>query len=500
MVPVTEVLSPWEYAARAFEPDAARRRWPTPGHLARYLDHRIVQTPALDLIDQALADLAATPDGRLIITMAPQEGKSERVAKWFPLRQLIANPDLRIITASYGQSLANRNGRKIRNLIETHPELGLRIASDNGAVADWTIDGRDGGVYSVGIGGPIAGRPADLLIIDDPIKSRAEADSEVYRQRVWDWWTDDASARLAPGAAVVLIQTRWHADDLAGRLLAEQDSPWQLLNIPAQANHDPSKGETDVLGREPGQFMVSARGRTRSQWEMRKRTAGSRAWAALYQGSPTVGTGSFFKRDTWRWYEQPLWLVRDDGAYVTTAFDQVIQSWDMTFKATKGTDFVCGQVWGRRGVHAYLLDLVVRRMNFPETCRSVAALSAKWPQSTMKLIEDKANGPAVIAALSNTVGGMVPEEPHGGKEARAAAVTPLVEAGNVWLPVPALAPWVQGFVDEAADFPTGKHNDQVDAMTQALRRLLLQPLFDGDLILTMEDLDDELADFGSYIP
>jgi hypothetical protein len=138
------------------------------------------------------------------------------------------------------------------------------------------------------------------MVIDDPIKDRREADSETYRQAVWDWWTDVASTRLAPGAPVVLILTRWHEDDLAGRLLAAEDGHlWKVLRIPAQADHDPEKGETDPLGREPGEFLESARGRTAAQWEAIKTRVGSRTWNALYQGRPTSAEGNMFKRDHW---------------------------------------------------------------------------------------------------------------------------------------------------------------------------------------------------------
>jgi predicted phage terminase large subunit-like protein len=312
---------------------------------------------------------------------------------------------------------------------------------------------------------------------------------------VWDWWTDVASTRLAPGAQVVLILTRWHEDDLAGRLLAAEDGHlWRVVRIPAQADHDPAKGETDPLGREPGEFLESARGRTPNQWRAIKTRVGSRSWAALYQGSPSSAAGTIFKRDDWQTYDAPLWIVRGDGCCVVTNADDLLISWDMTFKGTEGTDFVAGQVWMRRGADAYLLDQVHARMDFPETQRKVRALAAKWPQAVLKLIEDKANGSAIIASLNHTVGGMVPVEPEGGKEARAAAVSPLVEAGNVHLPSPELAPWVDDFIEEAAAFPTGADDDQVDAMTQALNRLILQPLLAGDIV-TDGDLDDELADF-----
>lgn len=431
-------------------------------------------------------------------TMLPTHN-STRVARDFVLAALIDDPDRRVVVASYNQSLANRNGRSIRRLIQGHPELGLQIAPDNGAANDWSISGRDGGVFSVGVGGGLAGRPADLLIIDDPIKDRKEADSEAFRSQVWDWWTDVASARLAPGAPVVIIMTRWHEKDLAGRLLAEPDSPWRCLNIPAQADHDPAKGQTDPLGRQPGEFMVSARRRSTAQWEERKRAAGPRSWQALYQGRPSPPGGRIFHRGTWRYYDIPLWLVREDGSRIVTGMDDLIQSWDMTFKDSNGADYVVGQVWARRGAEAYLLDQVRGRWDFPETCRQFVALTARWPQALLKLIEDKANGPAVIAALRHQVPGIVPEEPHGSKIARAEAVSPFTAAKNVFLPAPELAPWVGDFVEEAAGFPTAEHDDQVDAATQALNRILLQPLTAGQIV-TAEQLEPDLADFGAYVP
>ncbi|WP_224279117.1 phage terminase large subunit [Nocardioides lacusdianchii] len=509
MTTTSDPLNVWEHAARAFElraPDPVRDKadedsWRTPGTLAKRLNPATVQTPALDCVDAALERVRNTPDGRLIITMPPQEGKSTRVAKDFVLHDLKQRPWTRIVGASYGQGLANRNGRSIRNTIKSNPELGMTLAVDNGSASEWQLDGRDGGLVSVGIGAGLTGRPADLMVIDDPIKDRKEADSEVYRQAVWDWWTDVASTRLAPGAPVVVILTRWHEDDFAGRLLAAEDGHlWEVLNIPAQADHDPEKGETDPLGRAPGEFLESARGRTPAQWEAIRTRVGTRTWNALYQGRPSSAEGSMFKRDWWQRYDQLPWVQREDGARVIVGhFDELLISWDMTFKKTEGTDYVAGHVWMRRGADAFLLDRMHGRMDFVDTLAAFKALAARWPQAVLKLVEDKANGPAVISMLARTVPGIVPVEPDGGKEARAAAVSPLVEARNVWLPDSELAPWADDVIEEAAGFPTAAHDDDVDAMSQALNRLILQPLLEGGIV-TAEDLDEELADFGSYVP
>ncbi|MEU8158029.1 phage terminase large subunit [Micromonospora sp. NPDC048986] len=435
--------------------------------------------------------------------MPPQEGKSTRVTKIGPLWALTKNPNRRIVVVSYSADLANEFGRDIRSHITNNQgqdgtlDLGLRIAPDNGSVSSWRIAGHRGGVRSIGLSGGITGRPADWLFIDDPIANRERAESEAYRRQAKSFWTSTGSTRLAPGAPVVLILTRWHEDDLAGWLLGREDGHrWRVINIPAQADHNPAKGEVDPLGREPGEYMRSARinertglPRSTAEWEQVRIQAGSRDWQALYQGHPSPPEGGMLKRDWWQFYEQPQWLERPDGSRIAHSFDEILTSWDMTFKDTDGTDYVCGQVWARRGAHAYLLDQVHRRMTFVETCQAVRMLAARWPQSAAKLVEDKANGTAVINFLSRTVPGLIPVEPDGSKSARAAAVSPFIEAGNVFLPAPELAPWVDDVIEEAAAFPNGAHDDRVDAMSQALNRLLLNPLLLGDDVYVDEEDD-----------
>lgn len=450
--------------------------WPTPGDLAKALDARTVQTPALELIDSALADIAAhLRDGRrLIISMPPQEGKSQRASRRFPTWLLTRNRDLRIAIASYEHRTARRWGRDIRNDIAANPQLGLSVAKDSSAADEWTLEGHAGGVYAVGIGGALTGRPVDLLIIDDPIKDREQADSAVYRDRVWDWWTDVAVGRLAPGAPVVLILTRWHEDDLAGRLLAADDGHlWQVINIPALADHRPETGQTDLLGRKPGQWLKSARGRTDAQWEAIRISVGARTFTALYQGRPSPESGDVLLRDWWRRYTVPPWSQQPDGSY-SVAEGTLLQSWDMAFKDTKSSDFVVGQVWAHHSAQALLVDQVRARLSFTDTIAAFTRMCERWPQSAAKLVEDKANGTAVIDSLRLKIPGIVAVNPTESKYARAQAVAPFVEAGNALIPDPGVALFdVEGFVEECAAFPNAAHDDQVDAMSQALSRLLV---------------------------
>lgn len=445
-----------------------RHIYPTPGDLAHALDPRTVRTPALDLIDAELIRATTTPDARLIISMPPQEGKSTRVARAFPLWLLTQRPDTRIVIGSYGVSLARGHGRWIRDRLTQHPTLGITPAPGNSAVDNWRIakiDGStaEGGVLSVGVGSGLTGNPADCVIIDDPHRDRKAADSEHQRDAVWEWWTDTVSTRLAPGAPVIVILTRWHQDDLAGRLLAAEDGHlWRVINIPAQAE------KSDPLGRAPGEYLTSARRdrhgrpRTDAQWDAIKTRVGTRTWTALYQGRPSPAAGGVLQRDWWSYWWQPPPL---NG--------RVIQSWDMAFKGKPSSDFVVGQVWIQDGADLYLLDQVRGRWAFTETVAQVKQLRERWPMTTATLVEDKANGTAVIDQLRHTIPGLVPIEPEGGKLARTSAISPYVEAGNIHLPHPSRYPWVNDLIEEAAGFPNASHDDQVDALSQAVTWLLV---------------------------
>lgn len=494
----------FEMVATRLAPNLRKRPWPTPGAMAKALDRTTIQTPALELIDERLADVAVGTIERLQVNMPPQEGKSQRVTVWFVLWLLHRDPNLRIAIVSNGFDLAKQFGEQIRDLLKAHPELGLRLSSSTQAKHEFKLVGYRGGVVCVGVEGSLTGRPVDVLIIDDPYKDDKQADSKAWRQTVRDFWRSVALTRLAPSAPVVIVQTRWRQDDLSGWLLEEFPEEWNRLNIAAEAvdssklpEDDPDYGMPDPLGRAPGEFMESARRRTPSDWVKKRREVGSRGWTAMYLGRPSPTEGGIFKRDWWQRYDINPWIERPDGSRVVTGFDDLIQSWDLSFKDTKDSDFVVGQVWGRRGVNCYLLDQVRGQWDFVETCNQLEQLSSRWPQTVLKVVEDKANGPAVIAALQKTVPGIIPEVPQGSKVARASAVSPLVEARNVWLP--RTAPWVGGFIEEHAGFPSATNDDQVDGTSQALNRLVLQPLLDGD-IFTAEDLYDEVAEFGAYVP
>lgn len=393
-----------------------------------------------------------------MVFMPPRHGKSELVSRYFPAWYIGTFPDNRIILASYEADFAASWGRKSRDLLEEHgPSLfGVKVSSDSSAASRWDIEGHEGGMTTAGVRGPITGKGAHIAIIDDPVKNDQEAMSQTYRDATWDWYRATFSTRIQDDGAFILVMTRWHEDDLAGRLLkaqAEGGDKWEVLSLPALAE------ENDALGREPGAALCHELF-TEHTLERTKIRLGSYWWGALYQQYPSPAEGGIIKRGWWKFYKQ-----------APAKFDEVIQSWDCAFKDLSTSDYVVGQVWGRVAADKYLLDQVRAKMDFPATIAAVRSLSAKWPAARAKLVEDKANGPAVIATLKREISGLIAVEPEGGKVVRAQAVSPDIEAGNVYLPDSSIAPWIHDFIEECSAFPNGAHDDQVDAMSQALNRL-----------------------------
>jgi predicted phage terminase large subunit-like protein len=426
-----------------------------------------VRTAALRRIAEELERAYRTPGARLIISMPPQEGKTS-LSRASIARHLAIHPSTRVVFGSYALSLARKHGRAVRDAVRAHPELGLRIRRTHDQMTDWAIDHSGGGVLSVGTTGGLSGAPADLLVIDDPIKDAVAADSEDQRENLWDWWTKVALARLAPGAPVVLIMTRWHEDDLVGRILAAPDAArWRVLNISALA------GDDDPLGRAPGQWLVSARGRTVAEWEAIRVQAGVRAFEALYQGAPTAAGGVVFPASGWlTWDELPI-TIRADGTHHLEGCTGMLQSWDMTFDDTAGADYVVGQTWAQIGMRAYLVDQYRERADYPATRAAVIATRRKWPQTGPVLVEKAANGAAILSSLRQVIPGLLPVSPTRSKVVRARAVAPFVEAHNVVLPSVAARSWAHALRAELDRFPGVAHDDQTDALSQALARIYL---------------------------
>lgn len=473
--------SPWELAARHFEKTS--ETFASPLDMAVALDPRVERSADLDLINDKLVKLHENPGSRLIVSMAPQRGKSTLCSHWFPVWSLTQRPVMRVTLASYQHNIARTFGRKVRDTFVNHSDrLGLQVRSDMSAQDEWELETHGGGMYSTGVGGSLTSKPSDLMIIDDPTRGHQEANSPTYQERTYEWYTGTALSRLATGkneASIVIVLTRWSDKDLAGQVMSAEPDEWEFIRIPAQADHNPDEGETDPLGREPGEWLQDVRGTTAEQWERRKKASGPYTWSALYQGKPTPPEGGIFPRDL-PTYEQPLWIPQRDGSMHVPGAGrmdtEIIQSWDLTFKDTQSSDYVVGQVWLRVGATVYLLDQVRGRMDFNRSVQAVQDLSAKWPEAAAKFVEDKANGTAVMNSLQQKIAGLIPVEPDGGKEARAHAVSPFFHAGNVHLPDVSLLPNVHDLRDEMINFPNASHDDTVDAMTQAVNQLLLKPI------------------------
>ena len=493
--------SVWELAARHFDKTAPD--YASPLDLAQALDPRVQRSADLEVINEALVRTFNTPDSRLIVSMPPQRGKSELCSHWFPVWALSQHPDARITLASYQAQIAQTFGRKVRDEFITHSDrLGLSVRHDVSSQKEWQLDGYNGGMFTAGVGGSLTSKPSDLMIIDDPVKGHAEANSKAYQERTWSWYTGTALSRLATGAKgapIVMVLTRWSEKDLAGQVMAHEPGEWEFIRIPAQADHDPSKGETDPLGRAPGEWMRDVRGTTDAQWEKRKAASGPYTWAALYQGRPAPPEGGVFPRDIPD-YEAPMWTEDINGTRRVPGVGErpdheLIQSWDLSVKDTPTADYTVGQVWLRVGGNAYLLDQVRGRMDFNRQVRAIEELSAKWPQAGAKFVEDKATGPALINVLKGRLPGLIPVNPDGGKVVRAHAVSPFLHSGNVFLPKPALLANVKDLRDELVNFPNSTHDDTIDALTQALNQLLLNPITRRGNLLDEVDPSDWRTDY-----
>lgn len=467
---------PTSPAGQALELDEGYQVVP---HLA-YLSERL---------QAAVADVERGISRKLLVAMPPRHGKTEMVSVYLPLWLLRRNHKLKVGIISHSPNLAAVWGRRIRRMVERHgAQLGLSIAPDAGAVSEWeTPEG--GGVTSRSIGQALAGVGFNVLIIDDPTRDFAAAHSSAARQSVWEWYTANATTRLEPPSLVIVVQTRWHQDDLTGRLLSHDHEgdpeEWEQIIIPAIAETD------DVLGREVGEPLRSplvpeeTREQAVARFTQIKRDVGSYTWAALYQQSPSPAQGAIFNIGWWRYWTLDPAKATEDGRVRLIDADllrrgRVIDSWDATFKDTASSDYVVGQRWARVGPDRFLLAQSRDRRSFVATIAEMrdfftAGLGALLAHT--HLIEDKANGPAIISVLNEEVSGLKPVNPRGSKEARARAITPEIESGHVYLPLPPAAgvpgefAWVHDFLAEARSFPTGEHDDMIDAMSQALDEL-----------------------------
>lgn len=424
-----------------------------------------------DALDQFILDIEAGKRPILVLQSPPQTGKSEIVSRRLPAFLLGKHPEWRIGAASYSDDWAHSLAQDVRRILASPEHQWLWPAPEAkrpfalSRIGEFTAPGGIGSYFAVGIGAGLTGRSLDVGIIDDPTRDSKEALSETVKETHWNWYQSVFSTRLGERSGQIIMATSWALDDLPSRILEHfRGNPrlthlrFPAINVPGDTGYNPDLPQGPLCPEFRSlEFLEQQRALCSEYW-----------WAALYQQSPRPLGGNVFKSEGLQHYAS-----KD----LPTRFDKIINSWDCTFKDTDGTDFVVGQVWGKCGANSYLLDQVRARMSFSETVKHVVELREKWPDTREILIEDKANGPAVIDVLKAQVPGLIPIEPDGSKLARAHAVTWVWEAKNVWTPYPQITRWMPAFENEILSFPASANDDQVDAMTQALRRLY--PLYSG---------------------
>ncbi len=595
---------------------AKPRRWASPLDMAQELDPTVVRTPALELINQKLVDLADGRESRLMVAVSPQEGKSTLCSKWFPLFMLVNDPTLRVAVISYSDEMARRWGADIKQLVETYNgdddavDLDIRLRGDSRAAGRWQIDGQPGGVYCVGIAGSLTGKPVDCLdgdtkvltrrgaipirdlsasvdpvqvlsynhhsgrtewkaiaaaravlnrpvvevvtlggrrvrctadhpiftlvrgytkagelhvgellsiasdghvdrdqvaavrqvagqvtvydiqvadnhnfyadgvlvhnclIIDDPIKDLAAAQSEAYRRRCQDFWQGVAIPRLGPGARALLVQTRWHESDMAGWLLASdgegdrtKGGRWQVVSIPAQA-----EDADDPLGRRPGEFMQSARGDR--DWEAIRKSVGTYVWASLYQQKPAPTEGGLFKRLWWRrWVSAPVQAAGERIRLGDRLVD-LVDAWrfgtiDLANSTRTSADYTVIAAWARTTAgDLVLLDLVRARIGDEQHFVHARPLVERWRLDTL-FVEGSQYATTLVREAANSGVPITAIQAEQDKFSRALPASAWASAGRIW--IPAVAHWVDAFVTELASFPNGSHDDQCDVLSLACR-------------------------------
>jgi predicted phage terminase large subunit-like protein len=423
----------------------------------------------IQLIAKHLEMLERGDIKRLAVFMPPRHGKSMLCSEFFPAWYLGNNPNEFVIQSTYAQELADDFGRKVRNQVvspdfnSVFPQVGLRSDSTS-AKRFHTVQG---GTYSaVGAGGAITGRGAHLLIIDDPIKGREDAESAVQRKNLIEWYKAVAYTRLQPGGKIIIVQTRWHQEDLAGYILNESGEDWKVLDLPA----------IDDSGNALWPEAYS-----KEDLEKIKATVGTRVWSALYQQQPTNEEGSIIKRDWWNVYlEEKI-----------PTLSYIIQSYDTAYSTRSSADFSACTTWGVFTARdennvpyaaAILLDAWKDRLEYPDLRKKAQDSYYEWRPDQV-LIEKKASGQSLIQDLRRAGVPVITYSPDRDKISRTHSVASMFEGGLVFTMD---QDWTKSVIEESAQFPYGKHDDIHDTCVQALLRIR-----DGFLITHPDDIEDE---------
>lgn len=385
---------------------------------------------------------------RLMIFEPPRHGKSEMTTIRYPVWRLESNPELRVIVGAYNQTLANKFSRKARRIARAR----MPLSEERTAVEDWET-AKGGGLRSVGVGGGITGQGGNLIIIDDPVKNREEANSETYRQKVWDWYTDDLYTRLEPGGAIILIMTRWHEDDLAGRILGSDDAAsWQVISLPAEAEKD------DPLGREIGEALCPERYDLVTLQRIKKVLGNS--YYALYQQGPVAPEGDMFQRD---WFE----VVK---RVPTNA--KRIRYWDKAGTSGGGA-FTAGVLMARDSDNVYYVEDIIRGQwaagKREKTIKATAELDGRKVIVWVEQEPGSGGKESAENTIRNLAGFRVyADRVTGDKITRAEPFAAQCWGKNVRLKK---ADWNYGYLKRLTGFPNAILKDDVDASSGAFNKL-----------------------------
>lgn len=410
---------------------------------------------------------------RLIVNIPPRHMKSIEATVCYPVWTWIKNPEKRFIKVSYSDNLSRKHNVLSRDIIRSpwfQSNWGDRftLKDDVNRQNEFKNDSH-GMMFSTSVGGSITGEGGDVIIVDDP-QNPLMANSETERQAGINFFKNTLQTRLndpKKGCFIIIMQ-RLHENDLTGYILAEELG-YTHLCLPAEAEkhtviHFPISGK-DLI-REEGDILNPERFDKDTLGSL-KRSMGSVQYAGQFQQTPAPAEGVIFHRE---------WL---QNFYKTPPNTNDIQSWDMAFTKSEGSAKVAGFVMGRHGSGIYIKDLVNDKMSFTESVTSVRTLSGKWPRARAKVIENKANGPAIVDLLKKEIPGMVEFNPRGSKEERAISVTPYFEAGNIFFPDPATHPWVEDLIRDLLIFPKGTFKDTTDALVQGILYLMDKPATTG---------------------
>jgi predicted phage terminase large subunit-like protein len=459
------------------------RRYPHPGDLAlRMHPQNTRQTPALEAIDRELRQVAEGTTNRLMIFVPPQEGKSTRTACWYPFWRLVSDPTLRIAIVSYSQGKAARWGKWIRRMIEAHPEMGIELMAGSRA-ADRFETTLGGKVISVGIEGGITGESVDELIIDDPVRGRAEAESPTYREAAWEWWESNAMTRASSRFRVILMMTRWHAADLAGRLLQEEPGDWRVLRIPAL------REDADVIARgHAGQSaynadgeLISVQDRQPGWFRKLKELRSQYVWLSVYAQSPVAASGNLFRTADFRYwfrlrenkdyhdglggYRMALDGFSGEQRYLSGMTRFITM--DLAASVKTSADYTVAAAWAitQDGL-LLLLGLARKRVQEGDHFGLVRPLADQWHIRDV-YVERGFIGTTLVIQATKAGYAVKPLAPDKDKITRALPAVDIVSQGRMLLPQG--VDWLGDYLAEMAAFPQGEHDDIVDVTSYAVR-------------------------------